>query len=132
MALLATDFSNAGYGGGGTLLPDVPTVVTLGSTGGDDTRLLQGALDHVAELPIQANGYRGALQLAKGKILVAGQLLLKTGVVLRGSGNRETTIVATGNGRRSLLPLSQKTATLILLICNGNNARKLPSFVKEG
>ncbi|GAB3537651.1 DUF6298 domain-containing protein [Pontibacter brevis] len=102
--LPAIDFSHAGYGGGGVPLPDVPAVLTVRPGGSDDTRLLQAALDHIEGLPVQANGYRGALQLAEGKFLVSGQLRLSAeGVVLRGSGNRKTAIVATGKGRRTLI-----------------------------
>lgn len=111
IAIPAIDFSHAGYGGGGIPLPDVPAVLTVRPTGGDDTRLLQAALDHVAGLPLQANEYRGALQLAEGKFLVSGQLRIKAdGVVLRGSGIRRTTLVAMGKSRRSLIEAGSKKA----------------------
>ncbi len=110
-ALPAIDFSHAGYGGGGVPLPAVPAVLQVRPTGHDDTRLLQAALDQVARLPVQPNGFRGALQLAAGRFLVSGQLLLRAdGVVLRGSGNQATTLVATGQDRRSLLQVGHPQA----------------------
>ncbi|KAA6432317.1 DUF6298 domain-containing protein [Rufibacter glacialis] len=107
--LPAIDFSHAGYGGGGVSIPKVPAVLLVRPSGQDDTKLLQGALDQAARLPLQPNGFRGALQLGEGKFLVSGQLHLKAdGVVLRGSGNLKTIIVATGKGRRSLLVVGKE------------------------
>ena len=100
------DFSHAGYGGGGVPLPEVAAVVTVRPGGGDDTALLQAALDHVASLPPRADGFRGAVHLAAGRFMVAGGLRVRVGgVVLRGSsgGGRRTTVVATGTGRRTLI-----------------------------
>ena len=98
------DFSYAGFGGGGVLLPELPAVLTVSPTGADDTQLLQAAIDYLAGLPLQANGFRGALQLSAGQFQVSGQLhLQQSGIILRGSNNKATTIVATGNNRRYLI-----------------------------
>lgn len=98
------DFSHAGLGGGGVPVPTVPAVVSVRPTGGDDTALLQAALDHVATLPVGTNGFRGAVQLVPGRFRVGGQLQLRdSGVVLRGTGSKRTTLVATGQGRRALI-----------------------------
>lgn len=101
------DFSHAGYGGGGVSIPSVPAVIAVRPTGGDDTALLQGALNHVSALPIK-NGIRGAVLLRPGRYRVSGRLEIRTGgVVLRGSGN--ATIVAAGKGRRTLIEMGGKT-----------------------
>jgi hypothetical protein len=97
------DFSYAGYGGG-TALPIVPVVLRVRPSGGDDTALLQGALDRVAGMPMQSGGFHGALLLAPGRYRVKGKLVLRaSGVVLRGTGTATTVIVADGNSRRSLI-----------------------------
>ena len=84
------EFSRAGYGGGGVPLPDVPTVETVGPAEGDDTASIQAALDAVAARAPDANGIRGAVELAAGTYNVSGTLRLReSGVVLRGAGDGE-------------------------------------------
>jgi hypothetical protein len=98
------DFSYAGYGGGGVSVPVVAATIAVRPTGGDDTELLQQAINHVSALPVGGNGFRGAVVLRPGRYRVAGHLEMRTsGVVLRGSGN--ATIVATGKGRRTLIEM---------------------------
>ncbi len=100
------DFSFAGYQAGAAPLPSIPAVISVHSTGADDTDLLQSAIDHVAAMPLDAQGFRGAILLRPGQFHVAGQLHLNaTGVVLRGSGQASTTILATGHDRRTLIQI---------------------------
>jgi hypothetical protein len=97
------DFSYAGYEAGGRL-PSVPSVLTVRPSGGDDTLLLQGALDRVSTMPLRPDGFRGALLLQAGRYRVRGQIHLRiSGVVLRGVGVATTAIVAEGADRRSLV-----------------------------
>jgi hypothetical protein len=85
------DFSHAGYRGGGVALPMVPAVRRLGASAGDNTALIQAALDEVSRGPIGADGFRGAVLLQAGTYEVSGTLrIAATGVVLRGSGSGET------------------------------------------
>jgi hypothetical protein len=101
-AQTAIDFSYAGYGGGGVAPPAVAAAIAVRPSGGDDTLLLQGAIDHVAALPLRADGFRGAVLLRAGRYQVGGRLQIRSsGVVLRGQG--EATIVAAGQGRRTLI-----------------------------
>src|SRR6186997_2641713 len=44
------DFSYAGYRGGGVALPDVPVKRTVKASGGDDTKMIQAAIDDVSTL----------------------------------------------------------------------------------
>jgi hypothetical protein len=106
---LPIDFSFCGYGGGGMVLPAVPAGVVVVPSGSDDTDLLQAAIDHVGRLPVGADGFRGAVQLAPGTFSVAGELLLPVGgVVVRGSGDpaKPTVIVAAGRHRRTLIEVA--------------------------
>jgi hypothetical protein len=104
LAQPAIDFSFAGYAGGGESAPFVPGAISVRPTGGDDTALLQAALDRVAALPPSSDGFRGAVLLREGRYRVAGHLEMRAGgVVLRGSVN--ATIVATGLSRRTLIEI---------------------------
>ena len=92
------DFSWAGYRGGGVALPNVATRVTVSPTGtADDTAAIQAALDQVAKLAPDANGIRGAVELAPGTFHLEGTLkMTASGVVLRGAGNSATVLEMTG------------------------------------
>ncbi len=97
------DFSYAGYQAGATA-PQVKAVLAVKPSGGDDdTALIQGALDRVADRPVGTDGFRGAVLLANGRFQIKGQLRMdKSGVVLRGSGDG-TVLVASGISRRTLI-----------------------------
>lgn len=100
------DFSRCGYAGADRDIPDVAAVVSVTPADGDDTARIQAAIDEVAKLPLQVDGFRGAVQLAPGEFQVAGQLrITASGIVLRGAGAGEggTTIAATGPDRRTLV-----------------------------
>ncbi|MDA1361788.1 hypothetical protein O1R50_19325 [Glycomyces luteolus] len=91
------DFSWAGYRDGESPIPDVaevplratdvPIVKTIGPLiGQDNTAHLQAALDEVGSMPMQENGFRGALLLNPGLYEVAKTVFMqRSGVVLRGS-----------------------------------------------
>src|SRR5260370_39744788 len=80
------DFSVAGYEPGRPV-PSVKGVLAVKPSGGDDTALLQGALDRVASMPVGVDGFRGAVVLSSGRFRVRGQLHMRvSGVVLRGAG----------------------------------------------
>ncbi len=104
------DFSYCGYRGGGVAIPDVAAAVTVAPTAhGDDTRRIQKAIDKVAEMPVNAHGFRGAVLLKAGTYRVGGILRLRaSGVALRGEGHQPdgTVIVATGTRKRPLITIS--------------------------
>ena len=107
----AIDFSFAGYQAGQPV-PSIAAVISVRPSGQDDTFLLQSAIDHMATLPLDSHGFRGAILLRAGRFRVAGQLRLNvSGVVLRGSGTgpNGTTIVAEGQGRRTLIEAGGRT-----------------------
>ena len=102
------DFSSAGYGGGGVAIPAVPAKFVVAPSGGDDTRLIQAALDAAGKLPLGADGFRGAVLLRGGTFRIEGQLRLDTsGVVLRGEN---VTLLAAGNSRRTLIEIRGSAA----------------------
>lgn len=103
------DFSHCGYAGGDRAIPDVPGVIVVAPGDGDDGAWIQAALDRAATLPLNADGFRGAVVLARGRFEIAGELLIRaSGIVLRGAGAQGaeqggTTIFAAGLDRRPLI-----------------------------
>ncbi len=97
------DFSYAGYRNSDVPIPDVPVVRTIDPLPGDNTAHIQSALDAVAALPLNADGFRGALLLAPGRYRLSGTVRVNaSGVVLRGSGDgadstRHTILSAVGD-----------------------------------
>src|SRR6266702_4829452 len=105
------DFSYAGYEAGARVIPSVKAVLMVRPSGGDDTALIQGALDRVAAMAVGPDGFRGALFLTSGRYKVTGQLRLRvSGVVLRGAGAgaNGTVIVAEGIRRRTLIEVGEE------------------------
>ena len=100
------DFSSCGYAGGDRAIPDAPVRVVVEPKPGDSTARIQQAIDHVAGLPADTNGLRGAVLLLKGRHEILGGLqITSSGVVLRGQGTGAdgTVLVAAGLDRRTLI-----------------------------
>ena len=108
------DFSYAGYKNNNEPIPKINIVHTISPIDGDNTNHIQAAIDKLATLPLQKNGFRGTLLLNKGEYPVAGQLLIsQSGIVLRGTGQSEndTVIIATGQDKRSLIHVKGERKT---------------------
>lgn len=95
------DFSHAGYMGGGIQIPtDVPTRITVIPEGGDDTQRIQDAIDEVAALPLDEQGFRGAVLLKKGHYTLSRSIVIgASGIVLRGEGQGKDQTVLHANLR---------------------------------
>ena len=108
------DFSYCGYKASQEAIPHVDVKIVVPVIKGDATLRIQTALDYVASLPLDANGFRGAVLLQKGTYEVFGQLKIRaSGVVLRGSGvNKGTVLVGAGTGRQTLINISGSKRTL--------------------
>ena len=105
------DFSGVGYKGRGTsLIPNnVPTVISVSPIAGDDTQHIQDAINQVAAMPPDANGYRGAVLLNAGDYDIASQLTIGvSGIILRGVGRNDgdTVLHAHGTSQRSLIQVA--------------------------
>ena len=84
---LIPDFSYAGYMGGGVALPTYDSIsvqrTLTPSSGGDDTAILQQALDEVGSLPVDARGIKGAVLLTRGTYTISQPLrITSSGVIL--------------------------------------------------
>ena len=100
------DYSSAGYKGGGVTIPFINTkvVVRPSDSADDDSENIQSAIDKVSALPIDRNGFRGAVLIKAGDYTVSKTLrILTSGVVIRGEGSNEI------NGTRILYSATQKS-----------------------
>ncbi len=98
------DFSHAGYRGGGQPIPTVPVRATVWPVADDNAANLQAAIDKVSALPLDQNGFRGAVLIKMGYYKLATPLKIQvSGVVLRGEGMGDTgtILMGTGNPRSS-------------------------------
>ncbi len=96
------DASHAGYAGGGVAIPMVAIKETIWPVAGDNTAHIQAAIDKVSALPLDANGFRGAVLLRAGEYRMALPVNIRaSGVVLRGEGMGDTgtVLIGTGTGR---------------------------------
>ena len=97
------DFSRVGYQQGQTKPPAVTVVKTVFPNSGNDQQAIQTAIDAVAAMPMDKNGFRGAVLVKAGTYKIPGTLRIgASGIVLRGEGPA-TILVATGKGQRKLI-----------------------------
>lgn len=134
------NFSHAGYKGGGVAIPFIASKIEISPINGDNTSHIQDAIDAVSAMPLDANGFRGAVFLNEGQYEVAGQLKIQTsGVVLRGNGdgreNQEATVIyGTGNTpvQRNLITLGGGSNTQWKGEVGGTRQNITNDFVQVG
>lgn len=109
------DFSTAGYMYGNEPVPDVTAtidaarVVTVSPAAGDDMANIQAAIDQVGAMSLDANGFRGVVQLTVGEFEISNQVRISdSGVILRGVDDGDdpatsTILRATGTTKRSVV-----------------------------
>lgn len=79
------DFSWAGYQMGGVALPQIAVRIHLEAIEGDNRAHIQAAIDEIASLPEDINGFRGAIILKGGLYRCSGPLYISSsGIILRG------------------------------------------------
>lgn len=99
------DFSHAGYMGGGVAIPTLTVKKEVAPTGGDDSDVIQAAVDEVGALAL-SEGLRGAVLLKPGTFRCSKAITLShQGVVLRGSGSGQdgTRIEMTGDPHTAII-----------------------------
>ncbi|RYD73678.1 MAG: hypothetical protein EOP53_19675, partial [Sphingobacteriales bacterium] len=100
------DFSKVGYLNGNKTLPHISIKKTVEPGSGNDQQAIQTAIDEVSAMPVDKNGFRGAVLLKKGVYHIPGTIKINTsGVVLKGEGNA-TRVIAAGKGQRTLISVS--------------------------
>lgn len=107
------DFSMAGYKRGLEEIPNVPVAVTItaNKNGADEYQKITAAIDKIARLPRDKNGFRGALFFKKGTYNISQPLVIDVdGIVLRGEGDNDkgTVLVSTGKTKDTFIKFSSK------------------------
>ncbi|GHV32324.1 hypothetical protein FACS1894177_08310 [Bacteroidia bacterium] len=100
------DFSYCGYQASNVPIPQVPVKIIVPVIDGDASAAIQEAIDEVAKLPLDKDGFRGTVFLQSGDYRVSGNIRINvSGIVLRGSGQGKggTRLIATGKDRRTLI-----------------------------
>lgn len=102
------DFSMAGYRFGEEAIPAIPVKRTLNAVSGDNLSQIQSAINEVAALTPDANGFRGAILLKKGLYNISNTITITaSGIVLRGEGRgtADTRLVATRTAQHTLIDI---------------------------
>lgn len=98
------DFSYCGYRNSNVDIPDLPVAVCVSPGEGDNSPVIQRAIDYVSSLKPDADGFRGAVLLEKGTYRLDEPLRIRTsGVVLRGEDKAGTVLVKHGYERGSVV-----------------------------
>jgi hypothetical protein len=100
------DFSMVGYRNGNEAIPNVAVVKTLNAVAGDNLAQIQAAINEVAAMPLNGNGFRGAILLKKGEYNVSNTLNITAGgIVLKGegTGTADTRVIATRTAQHTLI-----------------------------
>src|ERR1019366_8436690 len=108
------DASGVGYKGGTVPLPSASTVpvrTNISPVAGDNVANIQAAINYVSGLPLDANGFRGAVLLNVGNYPCGSTIKIgASGVVLRGVGSSTngtgTVLEATGTNQYSLVQIT--------------------------
>lgn len=128
------DFSYCGYMGGGVAIPNISVKTTVSPVSGDNTSNIQNAINYVAGLTPDANGFRGTVYLSAGTYNVNGPININTsGVVLRGAGQGTNgTILMNTNTTQNNLVKVYGTSTAAWNEVSGTRQTITTSYVPTG
>ena len=100
------DFSAVGYMNSEAPLPTVGVVLTVYPVTGDNLVNIQNAINQVAAMPLDANGFRGAILFTSGTYNISDSVTISaSGIVLRGEGfdGTGTNFIATKTTNHNLI-----------------------------
>jgi len=99
------DFSAVGFMNGETPIPTVGVVLTVNPVAGDNLANVQNAINQVAAMPVDANGFRGTILFTAGTYNLSDTVTISaSGIVLRGVGfnGSGTNFIATKTAQHTL------------------------------
>lgn len=107
------DYSTCGYHASEVCIPDVPNIILLQPIEGDNSSMIQHAIDMVSKRKPDANGHRGAILLSEGTYVVEKALrITQSGIVIRGMGKHQTIVKKRGCDRGALIYMEGKASTV--------------------
>jgi hypothetical protein len=81
------DFSAVGYMNSEVPIPTIGVVLTVNPVAGDNLANVQNAINQVSAMPLDANGFRGAILFTAGTYNISDTVTISaSGIVLRGAG----------------------------------------------
>ena len=99
------DFSGVGYMNSESSIPTIAVVKTVNAVVGDNWTNVQNAINEVAALPLDSNGFRGVILFKSGTYELNNTInITASGIVLRGEGfdGAGTNFVATKKAQHTL------------------------------
>jgi hypothetical protein len=99
------DFSGVGYRNSESPIPTIAVVKTVNAVVGDNWTNVQNAINEVAALPLDSNGFRGAVLFKSGTYELSNTInITASGIVLRGEGfdGAGTNFMATKKSQHTL------------------------------
>ena len=84
---IVPDFSAVGYKNSEAPIPTIGVVLTINPVFGDNLANIQNAVNQVAAMPLDTNGFRGTILFTAGTYNVSDSIIIPaSGIVLRGEG----------------------------------------------
>lgn len=128
------DFSAVGYMNSEAPIPTVGVVLTVNPIVGDNLANIQNAINQVAAMPLDANGFRGAILFTAGTYNISDTVTISaSGIVLRGVGfnGSGTNFIATKTSQHILFDFIGASGTAYN---SSNSTRKaiIDSYVPIG
>lgn len=109
------DFSTCGYNQSETDIPDVSRVIFVPYKAGDASGRIQRAIDYVSSLPLNKNGFRGAVLLDIGIFELEKCLTIATsGVVLQGKNKENTVLLKKGVERTACIRMEGHNDLMVM------------------
>jgi len=118
------DFSAVGYMNSEAPIPTVGVVLTVNPVVGDNLANVQNAINQVAAMPLDANGFRGAILFTAGTYNISDTVIISaSGIVLRGVGSTVsgTNFIATKTSQHILFDFIGANGTAYI---SSNSTRK--------
>ena len=104
------DYSTCGYHASERAIPDIPVTKYVVWQDGDCSSRIQQAIDEVALLKPDKNGYRGCILLGEGVFKISKAIRITTsGIVLRGVDKQKTILMKTGVDRGAAIYIEGKS-----------------------